>query len=264
MWLMTKRKFQHDDTSEEQKKYHRLPPLSYRTALACTGWENLGYNWVNVFDFVKSKAALAATIILLAQAVVLYSSVRPEAVPESRPLSGVPLMLGAWNFAGEGVVDDETRDILKADDLLLREYRDSSTGRAGTLFVAAFRSQRNGKTPHSPKNCLPGSGWTQLSSGDYSIDVGGAQPITVNRYVVQHGDDRSVVLYWYQSRDRVVASEYKAKFWVMADAIRLNRTDTALVRVVMPVVNGDAEGATRAGASFVQSFFGVLRQFLPA
>jgi EpsI family protein len=217
-----------------------------------------------LFDFVKSKAVLAATLILLVQAAVLYSSVRPEAVPEGRPLSSLPLMLGSWDLVGEPVVDDETRDILKADDLMYRQYRDSSTGRSGTLFVAAFRSQRNGKTPHSPKNCLPGSGWTQLSSGDYSIDVGGGQPIVVNRYVVQHGDDRSVVLYWYQSRDRVVASEYKAKFWVMADAIRLNRTDTALVRVVMPVINGDADAATRVGASFVQSFFGTLRQFLPS
>jgi EpsI family protein len=219
---------------------------------------------LRLFDFVKSKPALAATLILLVQAAVLYSSVHPEAVPASRPLSSLPLTLGSWTFAGEGVVDDETRDILKADDLMLREYRDSVTGRAASLFVAAFRSQRNGKTPHSPKNCLPGSGWTQLSSGDYSIDVGGAKPIVVNRYVVQHGDERSVVLYWYQSRDRVVASEYTAKFWVMADAIRLNRTDTALVRVYLPIIDGDSDGATRTAASFVQNFFGTLRQFLPA
>ena len=80
-----------------------------------------------------------------------------------------------------------------------------------------------------------------MSSDDYSIDVGGARPIVVNRYVVQHGEDRSLSLYWYQSRDRVVASEYTAKFWVMADAIRLNRTDTALVRVMIPIVNGDPD-----------------------
>ncbi len=217
-----------------------------------------------MFDFLKSKPALAVTLLLLAQAAVLYSSVRPEKVPESRPLSSLPLTLGHWNFVEEGVVDDETRDVLKADDLLLRAYKDSSTGFGGTtLFVAAFRSQRNGKAPHSPKNCLPGSGWTQLSSDDYSIDVGAAKPIVVNRYVVQHGDDRSMVLYWYQSRDRVVASEYKAKFWVMADAIRLNRTDTALVRVVVPMIDGNLDAATREGVSFVQSFFGPLHQILP-
>jgi len=216
-----------------------------------------------LFKFLQSKAALAVTLLLLAQAAVLYSSVRPENVPDSRPLGSLPLDLGSWKFVDDGIVDDETRDVLKADDLLLREYRNSSTGRPAELFVAAFRTQRNGKAPHSPKNCLPGAGWTQLSSDDYSIDTGGAQPIVVNRYVVQHGEERSLVLYWYQSRERVVASEYKAKFWVMADAIRLNRTDTALVRVVVPIVNGDLDGATSSGVNFVQSFFGPLRQVLP-
>src|SRR5579863_10410947 len=93
-------------------------------------------------------------------------------IPASLPLSSLPLALGSWNFVTEGIVDDETRDVLKADDLLLRDYKDSSTGRLADLFVAAFRTQRNGKAPHSPKNCLPGAGWTQLSSDDYSIDIG--------------------------------------------------------------------------------------------
>ena len=99
------------------------------------------------------------------------------------------------------------------------------------------------------------------------IDVGEAAPIVVNRYVVQHGDERSLVLYWYQSRDRVVASEYTAKFWVMADAIRLNRTDTALVRVVMPILDadkGDPAPATNAAVIFVQAFFQSLRHVLPS
>ena len=217
-----------------------------------------------MFEFLKSKAALTVSILLAAQATVLYSSIRPESVPDSPPLSQLPLAMGSWKFLEEGVVDDETKDVLKADDLLLRAYGDTATGRGGTLFVAAFRSQRNGKAPHSPKNCLPGAGWTQLSSDMYPIDTGGPQPIVVNRYIVQHADERSLVLYWYQSRDRVVASEYTAKFWVMADAIRFNRTDTALVRVQIPIVNGDAEAATREAVSFVQSFYGPLRLILPA
>jgi EpsI family protein len=216
-----------------------------------------------LFDFLKSKSALAVTLLLLAQAAVLYSSERTEKIPYSPPLVRLPLALGSWMFVNDATVDDETKDVLKADDLLLREYKDASTGRGAELFVAAFRTQRNGQVPHSPKNCLPGAGWTQLSSDDYSIDVGAAQPIVVNRYLVQHGEDRSLVLYWYQSRDRVVASEYTAKFWVMADAIRLNRTDTALVRVVVRIDNGDADEAARTAVNFVKSFFGPLHQVLP-
>ena len=130
--------------------------------------------------------------------------------------------------------------------------------------MAAFRSQRTGKAPHSPKNCLPGSGWVPLSSGEISIDVGRAAPIVVNRYLVASGSDRQLVLYWYQSRDRVVANEYKAKFWVMADAIRLNRTDTALVRVVIPVVNRDEDKAQATAVDFVKSFYPTLLEYLPS
>jgi EpsI family protein len=171
-------------------------------------------------------------------------------------------MLASWNQVEEGVVDEETRAVLKADDLLNRTYASGAAG--ANLFVAAFRSQRNGKAPHSPKNCLPGNGWTPMKSDEIALDVGGAQPIVVNRYVVAHGDERSLVMYWYQSRDRAVASEYAAKFWVVADAIRLNRTDTALVRVVVPIFNRDEEAAGRAAADFVRSFYGTLRGYLPA
>jgi EpsI family protein len=215
-------------------------------------------------DFLNSTPARVLTVFLILQGAVIYSSQRNEIIPPTRPLAELSKSLGDWRFAEEGVVDQESQDVLKADDLLLREYKQPSTGQAATLFVAAFRSQRNGKTPHSPKNCLPGAGWTSLSQDDYQIDVGQAAPITVNRYVVQHAEQRQLVMYWYQSRDRVVAGEYAAKYYVMVDAVKLNRTDTALVRVVVPIVNGDAETATRTAADFVKSFFQPLHNFLPA
>jgi EpsI family protein len=215
-----------------------------------------------VFKFLSSRAALAATLLIVLQGALIYSAVRPESPPSGRDLSQFPVSLGSWKLQQEGVIDDETRAVLKADDLLNRFYSSNNAG--ANLFVAAFRSQRNGKAPHSPKNCLPGSGWTPLESTYASIDVGGQVPIQVNRYVVAHGDERSLVLYWYQSRDRAIASEYRAKFWVVVDAMRLNRTDTALVRVVVPIVNKDEAAADKAAADFVRSFYGTLRQYLPA
>jgi EpsI family protein len=154
--------------------------------------------------------------------------------------------------------------VLKADDLLNRIYADPSANQAANLFIAAFRSQRNGKAPHSPKNCLPGNGWTPLNEREVLIDVGAARPIPVNEYVVQHGESRSVVLYWYQSRDRAVANEYKAKFWVIADALRYDRTDTALIRIIVPINNRDSDSAERAATHFVQTFYAPIRQYLPA
>lgn len=171
-------------------------------------------------------------------------------------------MLGSWRFVEEGLVDDDTRSVLQADDLLNRIYASGSTG--ASLFIAAFRSQRNGKAPHSPKNCLPGNGWTPMKSEEITLDVGAEAPIPVNRYVVAHGDERSLVLYWYQSRDRAVANEYAAKFWVVMDAMRLNRTDTALIRVIVPITGRDEQSANQAATDFVRSFYGALRQHLPA
>ncbi len=93
---------------------------------------------------------------------------------------------------------------------------------------------------------------------------GQAAPIRINRYVVSHGEDKSVVLYWYQSERRVIASEFAAKFWLVMDSIRYHRSDTALVRVTVSVANNDTEGATRTGVAFVQTLFPALKQYLPA
>jgi EpsI family protein len=213
--------------------------------------------------FLKSPPVIAATLMLVIQAVLLSNATRAEYLPEIRPLSQFPRSFGPWQFAEEGVVDQASRDVLKADDLLNFSYR-RADGPVANLFVAAFRTQRTGATPHSPKNCLPGAGWSPLLQDELTFSVGRPQPITANRYVISRGDARSLVLYWYQSRDRVVASEWNAKFWVMADAVRLNRTDTALVRVVIPIRDDRQEEATAVAIEFVQDFFGALRGFLPA
>jgi EpsI family protein len=213
--------------------------------------------------FLNSGPARLVTILLLAQAAVLYSSIRPEAVPPGRPLAEFPQTLGPWQLQQEGVVEPEVLETLKADDLLTRNYINRSAGVGANLFIASFRSQRTGKAPHSPKNCLPGSGWEPLDSSEIQADFGGGT-IPVNRYVVAHGESRSLVLYWYQSRDRAVANEFKAKFWVIADAMRYNRTDSALVRIVVPVFNHDTARADRIALDFGRAFYSTLRSFLPS
>jgi EpsI family protein len=203
-----------------------------------------------------------ATVLLVVRGALLYSSERPEYLPPMLPLGGFPLSVGNWRFLEEGVVDQETRDFLKADDLMDRVYASPVTKRQANLLVAAFRTLSTGVGPHSPKNCLPGSGWSSLLSDELTLQMPSG-PITVNRYVVGRGAERALVLYWYQSRGRVVASEYKAKLWSIADAIRLNRTDTALVRVVVPIPDEDQEKATSTAVDFVQAFFEPLRRLLP-
>jgi len=215
-----------------------------------------------MLSILKSGPALVVSIVLLGQAAILRSAMHPEQIPPSSPLVQMPYSVGPWQFVRDGVVEPEILSILQADDVLIRDYA-ASDGRSANLYIAAFRSQRNGKMPHSPKNCLPGSGWRPVVEDETSVDVGLAAPIVVNRYIVALGEERDLVLYWYQSRGRVVASEYKAKFWVVADAMRYNRTDTAIVRVIVRVGNRDDAAAERTATEFVKTFYPSIRQILP-
>lgn len=215
-------------------------------------------------NFLKSRPAFLLTAFLVVQGTLFYGFSRGETPPRYKPLDKFPTQIAGWRMIQQGVMEQEVKDVLRADDYITRDYATSPTQLAN-LFVAFFKSQRAGQTPHSPKNCLPGSGWVWTVSDTISVDVPGrAAPILINRYIVSKGEDRSVVLYWYQSRDRVVASEYRAAAFVAWDALRYNRTDTALVRVVVPISNGQQDAATKTGVEFIRAFFGTLRQFLPA
>ena len=210
------------------------------------------------------KPALILTIIFLAQAGTFYGFSRGEKVPAYRPFSTFPSQLDKWKLYEKGVIEEDVKNVLRGDDYISAWYTDPSE-RMANLFVAFFKSQRYGQSPHSPKNCLPGAGWVWTVSDEIPIMVPGrTDPITVNRYIVAKGEAKSLVLYWYQSRDRIVASEYKAKMFVVADALRYNRTDTALVRVVIPVRDGKDKVAQETGIDFIRSFYATLRSFLPA
>lgn len=214
-------------------------------------------------SFLQSTTSKVLTAALLVQAGAFYAFSRSESSPRPRPL--VEFQVQAPDFVAmqDVQLDQETLDVLKADDILSRVYRQKSTGRAADFFVAYFQTQRNGKAPHSPKNCLPGSGWTASESGAIDVPIAGeAQPIHINRYIVARGENQSVVLYWYQSKNRVVASELNAKIYTMLDAVRYNRTDTALVRVVTSVENGNAAAAQQTAVKLVQEIFEPLKAYL--
>ena len=109
----------------------------------------------------------------------------------------------------EIALDKDTLEVLKADETLSRSYVEAGHPLGAQLFVAYFGSQRTGQTPHSPRNCLPGTGWLPSEREMIVIPVEGRQePVESNRYVISKGEYKSIVLYWYQSRDRTVASEY--------------------------------------------------------
>ena len=214
---------------------------------------------------MQNKYARILTLALVIQAGLFYATSRAENVPSMRPLHDFPRELSGWTMAQEGYVDDETQAILQADDTLTRTYGSPKYRLVSSLFVAFFKTQRTGKAPHSPKNCLPGTGWEREREDYLDVTIPGmTEPIQVNRFIVSKGEEKSLVLYWYQTENRVIANEYKAKLMTVEDAIRFNRTDTALVRVVVPVMGGDDAAAQQEAVEFVRSFFIPLRNYLPS
>ena len=216
--------------------------------------------------FFSSRYTRAVTVFLLVQGVVFYAvGLRAETAPPVVPLSTLANHLGSWQLYKDVQIDQETLDVLKADDTLNRVYVDPAKSASAFLFVAFFKTQRSGQAPHSPKNCLPGNGYEPLESGPLEVAIPGrAEPIVINRYLTARGDEKSVTLYWYQSHDRVIAGEFAAKFWLIADSIRYRRSDTSLVKVVVPVRDNDADAATRTAVEFVKTVFPPLASQLPS
>ncbi len=212
-------------------------------------------------SLLQSKFVYGLTLVLVVQAVLFYSASRGEVVPHAAPLSAFPIMVGGWHLQQEGVIEKDEQDILKADDVLTRTY-DGKEGGAG-LFIAYFKTQRQGQSPHSPKNCLPGSGWQQMSSSRIDVPIEGEGAIRINQYVVEKGGAQSVVYYWYQSQGRVIADEFAAKFYLVSDSIKHHRSDTALVRIVVPIAAGRTDVAENLGTKFVQTFYPVVKAYLP-
>jgi len=207
--------------------------------------------------FLSHPAARVLTLVLLLQGGAYYAvALRQEATPSVPSLALFPNQLEGWVTAREFPMEPEVQAVLRADDTLNRLYVDPASRREADLFIAYFKTQRAGQTPHSPKNCLPGSGWEPVSEGTLSLAVPGRpEPITVNQYVVARGDQESLVLYWYQSHNRVIASEYTAKLWLVLDSIRYHRSDTALVRIIVPVAGGDAGKARQTGTALLQAAY---------
>lgn len=192
---------------------------------------------------------------------------RSEPVPPRQALALFPLQLGEWKGGANVPFEPKVMQVLRLDDFLNREYRDTG-GRPMALYVGYYATQRTGETAHSPLNCLPGNGWEPVKIGTLDLQVdqaGRARSIRISRYVVQKGIDRQIVLFWYQSHGRVMYNEYATKLFLMADAVRLNRTDGAIVRVVAPLnrTRPDEALAEERALSFVRTVFPHLNEYLP-
>lgn len=205
---------------------------------------------------------LLLSIILLATFGVRARLGASPTVPLQQSLEHFPATVGGWTLESQPMMTGSVLDVLKADDYLLRNYRNAQ-GQQANFFVAYYRSQHAGEAMHSPKNCLPGSGWEPILSD--TIPLAAAGPgLVINRYEVENSGDRQLVLYWYQAQDHIIASEYMTKAFLIWDSMRSGRRDGAIVRVVVPVnPNESLAAATQRALSFANPSLPLLAHFLP-
>lgn len=213
---------------------------------------------------MRSSVRFGVLLVLILFAGVLVNawSYLGEAHVERKELKDFPQSIGAWQKTGtDQILDDETLKVLRASDYLLRDFR-KSDGQTANLYVGYYATQRTGATYHSPLNCLPGSGWTLSEPGKATIALPDGSSFVANKYVIQNGDYKSLMVYWYQGRGRNVASEYWGKVYTVLDSVRLRRSNGAMVRVTVPI--GDSEAAAEQTAiEFASTASKVLPDFVP-
>jgi EpsI family protein len=200
--------------------------------------------------------------LLVLQGALVHFASRGERPPAAPDLSAFPASIGSWEKLREDPIEPDVAAQLGADRLLNRSYV-QATGAVGNLFVAWFQSQRGGiSQPHSPQVCLPGAGWIMEAASQLELNMG-AGTISVNRMNVSKGQLRAVVLYWYRTPRRAMASEWAAKFWVVADGLRDQRTDTSLVRIVVWNTGESDDSATAKAVELARAAYPALRSILP-
>ena len=213
---------------------------------------------------------LPVLALLLLTALLLHSRSQAEILPPRQPMASFPTELSGWQgkvgkWQGAIVqIPSWALEVLGKGEFAERSFRRRPGEPPVDLFMAYFPSQRMGSTMHSPQNCLPGSGWTPIENSRVSLTSPERAAMTVNRYIVAKGDNRLLVYYWYQEHGRVVASEYWSKFYLVADSIRFNRSDGALVRVSTPISPQETvKDAEQRSKAFIGDVVPILNNFIP-
>ncbi len=212
-----------------------------------------------------SFVVTGALVIVLVLSFALTIPNRDEAIPERNDFAMLDLSVDGWS-GRRSQLDRVYVDALKVDDYFMGDFVHADEPAPVNFYVAWYDSQRAGQSAHSPRSCIPGGGW-EISSIDEHVLDGlkvGDNPLRVNRVVVELGNDRMLVYYWFQQRGRVITNEYLAKWYLFWDSLTRNRTDGALVRFVAPMPSDSSEEeADEALRSFAASMLPELEEFVP-
>ncbi len=212
-----------------------------------------------------SKPFMAsAFVVALVVALSVAMPERVEVLPKRADFSSFPLKIGDWQGKGDRL-DQIFIDALKFDDYIIADFVDKSQ-QPVNFYVAYYASQRKGESAHSPRTCIPGGGWeiTSLTQRDIDgVSVAG-HPLRVNRLVIEMGETKQLVYYWFQQRGRVITNEYLVKWYLFWDAITRNRTDGSLVRLTAFLKPGeDIAKADEKLSAFAKAVNPELKKYIP-
>jgi EpsI family protein len=219
---------------------------------------------VNALSFRNlPRPFIAATMVVAAGVTAVFTvPERPEIAPARTEFIDFPGTLGGLTGTRD-TLERVYLDALQLDDYLLMNFRDAGDSPIN-LYVAYYRSQRSGMSVHSPRLCLPGGGWKVDRFESYSIGMPNGTNLPVNRVLIEKGGTRELVYYWFMERDRRLTSEYVVRWYLFWDALTRNRTDGALVRLVIPIQKGESErAADETLTRFARQVQPTLTRFVP-
>jgi EpsI family protein len=216
------------------------------------------------FKTMPFKQSIIASVLMIATIVLLSYISRAEDIPLRRPLSTFPKQIGEW-VGKEQHFDKRIYDVLGVDDSFLASYK-SPNDRLVQLYMGYYQNQREGDLIHSPKLCMPGSGWNIIGRSLEELIIPHNNPgsIKVIKLLVEKGDQRQVVLYWFQSRGRFIASEYMQKTYLVIDAITRKRTDGTFMRILSPITDGNEENTVNYLKDFAKMLIPISQEFIPS
>jgi EpsI family protein len=211
---------------------------------------------------INTKFWLLLAVLLIGGVFINWFERRGEAEVERKLLADVPQKLGEWGQKGDGIrFDEQTESVLRTTDYTMREYY-LPDGREANVYVGYYASQRSGATYHSPQNCLPGAGWVMLEPERIEIKTPAGKIFTANRFIIENGVYKEVLIYWYEGRGRTEASEYKDKINTIWDSVWRRRSDGAMVRVMTSVGDNEQESA-QAAIDLSAQLADKLSEFIP-
>ncbi len=209
------------------------------------------------------KHTVIAAAIMLCGVLLTQFVGHGEDVAPRRPLSEFPNRIADWE-GRQDRFDQQIYDVLGVDDSYLANYL-APEGRPVQLYIGYYQSQREGDIIHSPKNCMPGAGWKIVETKLHEfVPEGALEPAKVIQLTLENGGRKQAMLYWFQSRGRIISSEYWQKIYLVIDSVFRGRTDGSFVRLITPVSEKGETEAFQDLTEFASHLMPILEEFIPS